>query len=191
MDNKVVLGTSSVAYSRSEWETILSVYEMPMKPKPVVMAKKAPAPVVKAPPKDSDGDGVTDDLDNCPGTPRGIAVGERGCWALSNALLFDLNSAVVKTEIYPVLDYTKEAFAAYPDMKVQIDGHTDSSGTEAYNQQLSQKRAKAVMEYLINSVGIDPVRLTAVGYGESRPAYPNDTEEARAKNRRVEFTPVQ
>lgn len=191
VDNKAVLGKASVAYSKSEWEKILSVYEKPMAPKPVVMKKKAPAPVVKAMPGDSDGDGVTDDKDDCPGTPKGISVGERGCWALSNALLFDFDSAVVKPETYPVLDYTKEAFDAYPNMKVQIDGHTDSSGTEAYNQQLSERRAKAVMKYLVDSVGIAPNRLTAVGYGESRPAYPNTTEEMRAKNRRVEFTPVQ
>ena len=191
-DGKAVLGSASVAYSKSEWEKILSVYEKPMAPKPVVMKKKAPAPVVvKAPPGDSDGDGVTDDKDDCPGTPKGITVGERGCWALSNALLFDLNSAVVKPEIYPVLDYTKEAFDAYPNMRVQVDGHTDSSGTEAYNQQLSERRAKAVMKYLVDSVGIAPNRLTAKGYGESRPAYPNTTKEMRAKNRRVEFTPVQ
>lgn len=83
IDDKVVLGKASVAYSKSEWETILSAYE-----KPVVMEKKAPVPVVaEATPGDSDGDGVTDDLDKCPGTPRGIAVGERGCWALSNAFL--------------------------------------------------------------------------------------------------------
>jgi outer membrane protein OmpA-like peptidoglycan-associated protein len=191
MDNKVVLGNTSVAYSKSEWETILSAYEKPMAPKPVVMKKKAPAPVVKAAPGDSDGDGVTDDKDDCPGTPRGIEVGERGCWALSNALLFDFDSAELKPEIFPVLDYTKEAFDAYPNMKVQVDGHTDSSGPEAYNQKLSERRAEAVMKYLVDSVGINPNRLTAVGYGESRPAYANDTEERKAKNRRVEFTPVQ
>lgn len=191
MDNKVVLGKTSVAYSKSEWDKILSAYEKPMAPKPVVMKKKAPAPVVKAVPGDSDGDGVTDDKDDCPGTPKGIAVGERGCWALSNALLFDLNSAKLKPEIFPVLDYTKEAFDAYPNMKVQVDGHTDSSGTEAYNQQLSERRAKAVMMYLIDNVGIAANRLTAKGFGESRPAYPNQGKENRAKNRRVEFTPIQ
>ncbi len=195
VDGKVVLGKASVAYSKSEWVTILKAYEQPMqaaKPKPVVMKKKAPAPVVaKAPPGDSDGDGVTDDKDDCPGTPKGILVGERGCWALSNALLFDLNSAVVKEEVYPLLDYTKKAFDAYPNMKVQVDGHTDNTGTEAYNQKLSERRAEAVMKYLVDSVGIAANRLTAVGYGESRPAYSNDTSENRAKNRRVEFTPVQ
>lgn len=192
VDNKAVLGKTSVAYGKSEWDTILSVYEKPMAPKPVVMKKKAPAPaVVEALPGDSDGDGVTDDKDDCAGTPKGIEVGERGCWALSNALLFDFDSAVVKEKTHSVLDYTKKAFDAYPNMKVQVDGHTDSTGTEAYNQKLSERRAKAIMKYLVDSVGIAANRLTAVGYGESRPAYPNDTEENQAKNRRVEFTPVQ
>jgi len=107
------------------------------------------------------------------------------------ALLFDFDSAVIKEEIYPVLNYTKEAFDAYPNMKVQVDGHTDSSGPEAYNQKLSERRAEAVMNYLVNTVGIAQDRLTAVGYGESRPAYANNTEERMAKNRRVEFTPIQ
>jgi OOP family OmpA-OmpF porin len=75
-------------------------------------------------------------------------------------------------------------------MKVMIEGHADSTGPEAYNQKLSERRANAVMGYLVNSVGISKDRLTAVGYGESRPAYPNDTPENQAKNRRVEFTPT-
>jgi OOP family OmpA-OmpF porin len=75
-------------------------------------------------------------------------------------------------------------------MSVAIEGHADSTGPDAYNQKLSERRAKAVMAYLVNTVGIDPSRLTAVGYGESRPAYPNDTPENQAKNRRVEFTPA-
>ena len=172
---------TSTAYSGDEWTTILSAYSLP--PVPVV-------PVALAMPGDSDGDGVTDDMDLCPGTPMGIAVGERGCWALKNAMLFDFDSAVIKSEFYHVLDYTKEAFDAYPDMHVQIDGHTDSTGPESYNQMLSEKRAKAIMTYLVDNVGIDANRLKAVGYGEINPHFPNDTKENRAKNRRVVFTPL-
>ena len=148
-----------------------------------------PVPVTKATPMDSDGDGVIDELDACPGTPMGVAVDERGCWAMTNNLLFDVDKAVIKKEFYPVLDDTKKIFDKYPDMKVQIDGYTDSTGTDAYNQKLSERRAKAVRDYLVNSVGIDPNRLTAVGHGESNPAASNSTKEGRAKNRRVEFTP--
>jgi OOP family OmpA-OmpF porin len=180
-NDKISFDNTSTAYSRDEWTTILSAYSLP--PAPV-------APVVMAMPGDDDGDGVTNDLDKCPGTPMGIAVGERGCWALTNSMLFDFDSAVIKPAFYHILDYTKEAFDAYPDMHVRIDGHTDSVGPASYNQMLSEKRATAIMNYLINSVGVSADRLKAVGFGESKPAYPNDTKENQGKNRRVEFTPL-
>jgi outer membrane protein OmpA-like peptidoglycan-associated protein len=180
-NDTISFSNTSTAYSRDEWSTILSAYSLPPIPE---------APVVMAMPGDSDGDGVTDDKDKCPGTPYGVAVGERGCWALSNAMLFDFDSAVIKPEFNHILDYTKEAFDAYPDMNVQVDGHTDSTGAESYNQMLSEKRATAIMNYLINSVGIEASRLKAVGHGEIKPGFSNDTKENRAKNRRVEFTPL-
>jgi OOP family OmpA-OmpF porin len=183
--DKITFPDVSTAYGGEEWKTILSAYSLP------VVAAPAPVaiPVVSAP-GDSDGDGVTDDKDACPGTPRGIVVDQRGCWAMSSAMLFDFDKAVIKTDFYPVLDETKIIFDQYPTMKVEIEGHADSTGPDAYNQNLSERRAKAVMMYLINSVGIDASRLTAVGYGESRPAYPNETDELRSLNRRVEFTPT-
>lgn len=186
--DKITFSKTPTAYSRDEWVTILSAYNLPM-----VAAAPAPAPVVAAPapakPMDSDGDGVIDDRDACPGTPRGIAVNERGCWALSNSLLFDFDSAVLKADAKPVLNSTKKSFDMYPNMKVQVEGYADSTGPENYNKILSEKRAKSVMNYLVNSVGVSASRLTAVGFGESNPAYPNDTKENRAKNRRVVFTP--
>jgi outer membrane protein OmpA-like peptidoglycan-associated protein len=181
-NDKITFGNTSTAYSASELNTILSAYSLPM----VEVVAVAAAPM----PGDEDGDGVTDDKDLCPGTPKGIAVGERGCWALTNALLFDFDSAVVKKEAYPQLDYLKEAFDAYPDMKVQVDGHTDSTGPDNYNMILSERRAKAVMNYLVKNVGIAPNRLTAKGFGEVDPHFPNDTKENRAKNRRVVFSPI-
>lgn len=182
-DGEIVFGKDSIAYGGNEWTTIMSAYSLPMgaEPVPVVVAKG---------PGDEDGDGVTDDKDACPGTPRGIAVDERGCWAMSNALLFAFDSAVVKKEFYPVLNETKKIFDDYPTMKVQIDGHADATGSDAYNQKLSERRANAVKNYLVKSVGIEASRLSAVGFGESKPAYPNDTAENRSKNRRVEFTPA-
>lgn len=182
-DGEIVFGKDSIAYGGGEWTTILSAYSLPM--------EAAPAPVAVAMgPGDEDGDGVTDDKDACPGTPRGIAVDERGCWAMSNALLFAFDSSVIKKDFYPVLNETKKIFDEYPTMKVQIDGHADATGSDAYNQKLSERRANAVKQYLVNTVGIEAGRLTAVGFGESKPAYPNDTKENRAKNRRVEFTPA-
>ena len=182
-DGKIVFGKDSIAYGGGEWTTIMSAYSLPMVAAPVVV----PAAMG---PGDEDGDGVTDDKDACPGTPRGIAVDERGCWAMSNALLFAFDSAVIKKDFYPVLNETKVIFDKYPAMKVQIDGHADATGSDAYNQKLSERRANAVKNYLVKSVGIEASRLSAVGYGESKPAYPNDTKDNRAKNRRVEFTPV-
>ncbi len=183
--DQIVFSDDSTAYGGEEWKTILSAYSLPE------VAAVAPIPVAAPPrPGDSDGDGVTDDIDACPGTPKGAVVDQRGCWAMSSALLFDFDKAVIKKQFYPLLDQTKEVFDAYPTMTVQIDGYADSTGPAAYNQRLSERRANAVMSYLINSVGISKDRLSAVGYGESKPAYPNDTDEHRALNRRVEFTPT-
>ncbi len=183
-NDTIVFPQVSTAYSGKEWKNILSAYSLPE------VAVVVPVVVVESTPGDEDGDGVTDDLDACPGTPRGIAVDERGCWAMSNALLFDFDSSVIKKGFYPVLDQTKKIFDEYPTMDVTIEGHADSTGPEAYNQKLSERRANAVMKYLVNSVGINQDRLTAIGHGESKPAYPNDTPENRSKNRRVEFTPT-
>lgn len=185
--DEIVFGKKSVAYGGDEWTAILSAYSLPVVATPAPIAA---VPIAKPMPGDRDGDGVSDDKDACPNTPKGVAVGERGCWALSNGLLFDFDSSTINKESYKILDYTKEAFDAYPNMKVQIDGHTDSTGPENYNQLLSEKRAQAIMNYLIKSVGIEASRLKAVGHGEAKPAFSNDTKSSRAKNRRVEFTPL-
>ena len=181
-NGEIVFGDKSVAYGGAEWDAIMSAYSLPM-------VAAVPVPAV-ALPGDEDGDGVPDNKDACPGTPKGVAVDERGCWAISSDVLFDFDKAVVKKEYYPFLDKTKKIFDDYPTMKVQIDGYTDSIGTDAYNMKLSERRANAVRNYLINNVGIAADRLTVVGYGENNPAYPNDTKANRAKNRRVEFTPA-
>jgi len=77
---------------------------------------------------------------------------------------------------------------SYPETKAAIEGHTDSVGTNVYNQALSMRRAKAIRAYLAKQVS-DPSLLTAVGFGEEKPAYSNDTSEGQAKNRRVELHP--
>jgi outer membrane protein OmpA-like peptidoglycan-associated protein len=182
-DGKVVFGNVSTAYNPYEWKTILSTYFLPVK-----MAAPAKA-MAKAMPGDSDGDGVTDDKDACPNTPKGVKVDERGCWSHPAEMLFDFDKADVRQEYHSALDETKLVFDAYPDMKVQIAGYTCDIGSEQYNQNLSERRANAVRDYLVNKTGIDPNRLSVTGYGETRPAYPNDSEENRRKNRRVEFTP--
>ena len=99
-------------------------------------------------------------------------------------VLFEFGQADIKAAFYPLLDEGAEILKRNPTMKIEIQGHTDNVGSEAFNQRLSENRANAVKEYLI-SKGISADRLKAVGYGESNPIAPNDTEEGRAMNRRV------
>jgi OOP family OmpA-OmpF porin len=140
-------------------------------------------------PLDADRDGVPDYLDQCPDTPLGATVDARGCWTYASRVLFDFNSAKVKPEADAALTEAVSILKKIPDLKLQIDGHTDNVGSAAYNMALSLKRAEAVKEFLV-SKGIDPKRLSTKGFGFTRPAASNDTKEGRAKNRRVELTPV-
>jgi hypothetical protein len=140
-------------------------------------------------PLDSDGDGVPDYRDACPGTPRGALVDERGCWVIGDTL-FDFDKYVIKPQYYPLLDQVISVLKKNPSLHVEIEGHTDNFGSQAYNQILSHRRANAVMNYLIQG-GIDKKRLSAVGYDFSRPRASNETEEGRALNRRVQFRPHQ
>ncbi|MBU1161652.1 MAG: OmpA family protein, partial [Proteobacteria bacterium] len=140
-------------------------------------------------PLDADRDGVADYLDQCPNTPMGATVDARGCWTYAAVVLFDINSAEVKSEAYQMLTEAILIMKKNPDLKVEIDGHTDNTGTAAYNMTLSEKRAEAIKDHLVTR-GIDPQRLNTHGNGFSNPAASNDTKAGRAKNRRVEFTPV-
>jgi len=157
----------------------------------VFLAKSAPKTVPKpvAMPMDSDKDGVPDNLDQCPNTPMGATVDARGCWTYAAIVLFDINSAEVKSEAYPMLTEAVLIMKKNPDLNVEIDGHTDNTGAAAYNMALSEKRAEAVKDHLVTR-GVDPKRLSTKGFGFTKPAASNDTKEGRAKNRRVEFTPV-
>lgn len=138
---------------------------------------------------DSDGDGVADYLDKCPNTPKGATVDARGCWTYAAMVMFDFDSAEIKSEAYPMLDEAALILKKNPEIKVEIDGHTDNIGSAAYNMNLSERRAKSVMDYFVDK-GIESERLTIKGFGFTRPAASNDTEQGRAKNRRVELTPV-
>lgn len=160
----------SIAYNGEEWTRIFAAYELPMMD------------------GDDDGDGVLNSRDRCPDTPKGVKVNEEGCW-VNTGVLFDFDKSVIKAQYKEELNGTKEIFDMNPDLTVTVEGHTDSVGTDAYNQKLSERRANAVVKYLVNTVGIPADKLSAVGYGESRPAATNDTAEGRAQNRRVEFTP--
>jgi OOP family OmpA-OmpF porin len=153
-----------------------------------VFLERAPG---KAPVKigDADGDGVPDNIDQCPNTPRGAKVDERGCWAYEAVVLFDFDSAKLRSEAYGMLDDAAAVLKESSNIRIEIQGHTCSLGPEDYNQKLSESRAKAVMNYF-ESKGISAGRMTVEGYGETKPAYSNTTKEGRAKNRRVELRPM-
>jgi OOP family OmpA-OmpF porin len=146
-------------------------------------------PVVAAVDGDDDEDGVKNSKDQCPHTPKLARVDERGCWVVQG-LHFDTNSAEIKPADKELLKSRGVAILqANPDLRVRIDGHTDSRGSDAYNQALSERRANAVRQFFIEN-GIDGSRLQSRGFGESQPEVPNDTPENMLKNRRVEFTPL-
>ncbi len=106
-------------------------------------------------------------------------------------IYFDFDKATFRTESYTELNKLERMMAENPRLKVEIAGHTDNIGTAAYNMQLSQRRAEAVKDYLVKK-GIDPRRITAKGYGKTRPLASNDDEkEGRELNRRVEFRVIE
>lgn len=148
----------------------------------------APTPAPAPAPKDSDRDGVYDKNDKCPDTPRGATVDGRGCWVLTG-VTFDTSKWDIKSRYYPILDNVVSILKKNPSLRLEIEGHTDNRGSAAYNQPLSENRAKAVMEYF-NARGIASNRLSARGYGFERPAATNDTAAGRAQNRRVELRPL-
>lgn len=137
-------------------------------------------------PRDSDGDGVYDDKDQCPNTPKGAKVNSVGCWAYEG-VFFDFNKATIKDKYHPLLTNAITVLKKNPGIKVEIQGHTDSIGSLEYNQKLSERRANAVRDHLINVGGIDGSRLTAKGYGLTMPIASNQTDEGRASNRRVQY----
>ena len=159
------------------------------KPAPVVVP--APAPVVPKPapaPKDSDNDGVIDALDQCPNTMAKAKVDAVGCMTLINLdINFDTNSAVIKDGYKSRIVEFANMLKANPKLSATIEAHTDSVGSDAYNQKLSERRAASAVEAL-KALKVDPSKIKSVGYGETRPTASNDTVEGRAENRRVEAT---
>ena len=136
---------------------------------------------------DQDGDGVCDNDDLCPNTPRGAPVDERGCWIAAYSQFFDFDKAVVKNAFLPRIKHAAEIMVKNPDLPlVVIAGHTDNIGRPEYNLELGRRRAKAVFD-LMAQYGVPASRMSVESYGDTRPVATNDSEEGRARNRRVEF----
>ncbi|TYL46624.1 OmpA family protein [Marinomonas sp. IMCC 4694] len=141
---------------------------------------------------DSDKDGVADHMDACPASAMGAKVDATGCYiALEKAktirldVQFATNSVVIAQQYYPNIQDVAAFLKEYPEAKVVIEGHTDDRGSAAYNQALSQKRAQAVADTLTNALGVNTNRVSAVGYGEDKPLFANDSAANRDANRRV------
>ncbi|MFH1138787.1 MAG: OmpA family protein [Pseudomonadota bacterium] len=157
------------------------------------VAAAAPAPVPAAAPcPDTDQDGVCDQVDKCPGTPRGAKVDAYGCPEMLKESVsyelrvhFDSGKSNVRDQYRAELKKVADLMIAYPYTSVVIEGHTDDVGSDLLNQKLSQARANAVRQYFISNFGLAPSRLTAIGYGESRPIADNKTVDGRQRNRRV------
>ncbi len=136
---------------------------------------------------DSDGDGVLDSADQCPGTLAGRRVDPRGCEIKKEIELrgvkFATDKADLLPESYPMLDDAIATLKKYPELKIEVAGHTDDRGSAAHNQSLSQRRAETVEKFLRDG-GVTN-ELKAVGYGESQPMEDNATDAGRQANRRV------
>ncbi|HEV8399016.1 MAG TPA: OmpA family protein [Gemmatimonadales bacterium] len=148
--------------------------------------------------KDTDGDGVDDSKDKCPGTAAGTRVDAAGCPILFTeartpvilrGVMFEVGKSALKPESYTVLDIVAASLVANPDIRIEIAGHTDNTGSAATNQRLSQSRAEAVQIYLA-SKGVSTNRMVAKGYGPTVPIAPNTTAAGRAQNRRVELRQI-
>ena len=142
---------------------------------------------------DSDRDGVVDSRDNCPDTSVNLSVDDNGCPVLDTMqrriellVNFDYDRSEVKAEYDEEIENFADFMKEYANTNAVIEGHTDTRGSDAYNQPLSERRANAVREELVNEYGIEEERVSAVGYGESRPVDTSNTEAGHARNRRIE-----
>jgi outer membrane protein OmpA-like peptidoglycan-associated protein len=138
---------------------------------------------------DTDGDGVSDLIDECPNTVKGAKVNDVGCaYELTlSGTNYDVNAAVLSESGQKALNDVAESLKNFPEVNITIEGYTDSDGSEAYNQDLSERRAKSARDYLVRR-GVPGTRITAYGLGEANPVASNDTSEGRAQNRRVVLT---
>lgn len=150
-------------------------------------------PAVTAP-ADADHDGVADERDRCPESGLGAAVDEQGCVraedVLARRVYFDLDSARLTADGYRLLHQIAAQLLRQPDLRIEVAGHTDSTGSSKHNRALADRRAGVVRDFLV-AAGVATSRIDQRAYGATRPETENGTDEGRAGNRRVEFVRVQ
>jgi outer membrane protein OmpA-like peptidoglycan-associated protein len=154
------------------------------KPKADKAVAAMPAPTQM----DSDGDGVPDDQDRCPGTKAGVEVDDTGCEIILrlSGPLFDFDKSNLRPDAVQALEAALPQLTKNKAKSFEIAGHTDSVGSEEYNMGLGSRRAQSVYGFLVDR-GIDASRLQIKSYGESNPVADNSTKSGRAQNRRVEL----
>lgn len=162
-------------------ETIASADGMADFVKQVFLKQGNPVPVCTT--LDSDSDGINDCDDKCPNTLPGTHVNEYGCWIVD--IKFDNDSAVIKRQYFHELEDIATAIQQHPNVKIEVQGHTSSTGSAQHNMGLSIRRAEAVKKFLVEKSNSS--NITSRGYGLNNPMYSNATEEGRAKNRRVQL----
>ena len=152
------------------------------KPEPVAKAEPVPEPIPEPPPPVVI-QKVEPPPPPPPPPPKPVII-EKGRQTLD--VKFNFDKSTIKEGYYNDIDNLSGVMKDYPDLKVVIEGHTDSVGTKAYNKNLSQERADAVKNYMVEKNGIDSNRIATEGFGEEKPIADNATAEGRAQNRRVE-----
>jgi OOP family OmpA-OmpF porin len=166
-------------------------------PEPRESAPPPPAPPPAPPPvsTDDDKDGVNNQKDRCPNTPAGQMVNpDDGCPVEEvidlRGVNFDFDKSTLRPDAIQILDNAVEVLKKH-DVRVSVEGHTDAVGTDAYNQGLSERRAKAVYDYLIAN-GVPASKIVgSKGWGESKPIDTNESADGRANNRRTELVKQQ
>ena len=187
----------SVAAPQEDWfgDVLASVgVVIPLGPKAEAAAPPAPPAAPSCADLDDDGDGVNNCDDKCPGSQAGQTIGPDGCPVQVSIDLkgvnFDFDKSTLRPDAIAILSEAAEILKRYPDLRVEVAGHTDLCGADAYNQSLSQRRAQTVYDYLTSN-GVDASRLVGpVGYGESRPLEPTAQTLPGCKserNRRTEL----
>ena len=151
---------------------------------------------------DNDGDGIGDEFDACPNSPETYndVEDEDGCpdefqppppemerfTGVIHGINFKVDSDEITVDSYRILDEAASVLNKFPEVRIEVQGHTDSDGSDEYNIDLSDRRARSVVKYLMGR-GVDPERLSWAGFGESRPLVEETSKDAKAVNRRVEF----